>query len=313
MFNSELKERFISAFAYTDSVKTSCTVTFEKSSLVEEELGKDICAMNVEEAQRVVDTVGGVRGNNARVNIVYAYVRWCLWNKIPGAGDGALQTSRQSFTKIKQRMVSGPVHLQMCLDNIFEPEGAKTADNTYRCFCWFAFMGLSQNEAVTVTTDEVDFNDMVIRHNLQSYPIYRESLQTLKNCATMTEFVVPHYGTDVRIKPRADGKEMLRGTYGAQSIDTLRSILSNKRKDKFNQGIEVSKFTYNTLTLSGAFYRIYEKERAGITPDLAPLAAATIDNRAHSFSRQTLKYKWKQTQLVNAYLEDYYAWKQVFC
>lgn len=312
MYNSEVKERFIKGYAYTEYVHKSCVATFERSAPVEEELGKDFCAMSSKEAQLVIDRVGSLRGNNSRVNILYAYTRWCIWNKIAGASEEPLQTDKQSFSKIKQRMVSGPIHLQMCLDQIFEPEGDMTPDNLYRCFCWCAFMGITQREAQSITSKDVDFEDMVIRLGLESYPIYHESIQTFKNCSTLTEFSIPQFDRSMRHMQRADGNELLRGIRGVLSIDTLRSILAMKRKNKIDNGINVNMFTYNSLTLSGVFYRVYEKERAGITPDLSPLADATMSGKSYKFKNK-LTLRGKQNQLANAYLEDYYAWKQVFC
>ena len=312
MYNQELKERFIREFAYTDSVRKSCAKTFERAGQIEESVGADFCTMDLADARSVLDSVGSLKGNNARVNILFAYVRWCEWHKVPNVNMDILNESKQSYTKIRQKMVSGPFHLQMCLDQIFEPESAQTADNMYRCFCWFAFMGMTQRTAMSITSGEVDFDDMVIRHELRSYPIYRESLPTLRQCATMTEILIPAVDSSVRCRPRAYGDEMLRGLYGVQTINTLRATLAAKRKDKLDLGMDVSMFTYNSLTLSGAFYRIYEMERAGIAPDMSQLAAQTMDGRTYKLA-QRLTLNGKQNQLATAYLEDYYAWKQVFC
>ena len=141
MYNEELKTKFIRD--YTQSINTAnvATTIFNSFSLDEERWQADLCTKSVEELQPVIDRVMALRMRSQWVamNILKEYVRWCIANKVPDACDGMLNITMVGLDKIRKQMVSSPLHLQRCLDEVFDPEQDGTIDNIYRCYYWMAW------------------------------------------------------------------------------------------------------------------------------------------------------------------------------
>lgn len=311
MYNREIKEWFMDGYAKSQSVRESCLLTFEGIAPFEERLGKDVYKMSSDESRAIIEEVGGVRSENGRVHIIQCYVRWAVAHHIPGAKDGFLRADGVSFEKLRSKMVSGPLHLQKCLDEIFDREEDNTVHCTYRCFFWFAFMGIPEEETIKIKDDEVDLVDMVIRHELSSYPIYRESLRTIQRCIKLTEFNYFRKNTkNIYTTKRSDGRELMRGVRGVPSITNIRSTVTQKKRIQDANG-QTCDISYNTVWLSGVFYRMYEQERAGITPDFAPVVRLQMSGKEYS-QKGGHSASSRMKKLLQYYADDYQNWKNTF-
>ena len=190
MYNEEQKVRFIRE--YTGSLNTANVATTLFNALEEHEKswGADLCTRSSEELQPVVDEVTGLRTRSKwmSLTILKEYVKWCIAMQVPGACDGMLQIQTVGLDKIKHQMVSGPLHLQKYLDDIFDPESEETIDNIYRCYFWMAYGGIDEEDTVLIKNEQVDFSQMSIYYKTTNIPILREALPAFSNAVSLNSF-----------------------------------------------------------------------------------------------------------------------------
>lgn len=315
MYNEELKTKFVRG--YTNSISTAevCQTIFNAFEQYEVEWGADLCTRSAEELQPVVDNLVGFRARSKwmRLIILKDYVKWCIGMKVPGACDGMLKIETVGLEKVKHQTVASPLHLQRYLDSICEPESEETTDNIYRCFYWLAYGGVAEEDILSIKCSDVDLNNMVVRYNDTEVPIYREALPAFKNCVKLTQFVYKHPNYDKLVyKDRADGDTLVRGIRSAPSIKAMRVELSRRSKAKMDEGKTDLKLSYFRVWISGLFYRMYERERAGMPVDFSAAAAQFMEGKTYKLDRGRNTPEAKKRQLTRDYLEDYERWKLAF-
>lgn len=315
MYNEELKTKFVRG--YTNSISTAevCQTIFNAFEQYEVEWDADLCTRSAEELQPVVDNLVGFRARSKwmRLIILKDYVKWCIGMKVPGACDGMLKIETVGLEKVKHQTVASPLHLQRYLDSICEPESEETTDNIYRCFYWLAYGGVAEEDILSIKCNDVDLNNMVVRYNDTEVPIYREALPAFKNCVKLTQFVYKHPNYDKLVyKDRADGDTLVRGIRSAPSIKSMRVELSRRSKAKMDEGKTDLKLSYFRVWISGLFYRMYERERAGIPVDFSAAAAQFMEGKTYKLDRGRNTPEAKKRQLTRDYLEDYERWKLAF-
>lgn len=315
MYNEELKTKFVRG--YTNSISTAevCQTIFNAFEQYEVEWGADLCTRSTEELQPVVDSLVGFRARSKwmRLIILKDYVKWCIGMKVPGACDGMLKIETVGLEKVKHQTVASPLHLQRYLDSICEPESEETTDNIYRCFYWLAYGGVAEEDILSIKCSDVDLNNMVVRYNDTEVPIYREALPAFKNCVNLTQFVYKHPNYDKLVyKDRADGDTLVRGIRSAPSIKAMRVELSRRSKAKMDEGKTDLKLSYFRVWISGLFYRMYERERAGMPVDFSAAAAQFMEGKTYKLDRGRNTPEAKKRQLTRDYLEDYERWKLAF-
>lgn len=325
MYNQPLKERFVSEFSKTESMRTSLHVMFEAIGKHEEKYGKDFCQMNVDELNHVLSEVLGYRSNSkrARIAFLHSYSQWCVNNDIPGSCLAILDVDFDSvgLEKIRRQTVASPQHLQRYLDTVFEKEAEDTVDVVYRCFFWLAYMGLMREEdALRVDESDVDLEDMAIRFNGREYPFYREAIPSIKKCMTLKSFRFIHPRYDPIFKPRASGTALLRGFQdNSMSVQVFRSRICMKAKEKKyllenqkdDKSLDLS-LSYDRVWLSGRFFTMLENERAGMSVDFTYLAEEFMEGREYNLSSGRNLITAKRRWLTNDYKKDYERWKQAY-
>lgn len=315
MYNEELKTKFVRE--YTNSISTAevCQTIFNAFERYEVEWGADLCTRSTEELQPVVDGLVGFRARSKwmRLIILKDYVKWCIGMKVPGARDGMLKIETVGLEKVKHQTVASPLHLQRYLDSICEPESEETTDNIYRCFYWLAYGGVTEEDILSIKCSDVDLNNMVVRYNDTEVPIYREALPAFKNCVKLTQFVYKHPNyVKLVYKDRADGDTLVRGIRSAPSIKAMRVELSRRSKAKMDEGKTDLKLSYFRVWISGLFYRMYERERAGMPVDFSAAAAQFMEGKTYKLDKGRNTPEAKKRQLTRDYLEDYERWKLAF-
>lgn len=324
MYNHELKTKFIQEFTSNIGRRNAAVSMFNALQKYEEEWDSDLCTKNSDELQPVLGEIVGFRTNSKklRMTILREYVKWCVDNEVAGACDGLLQIEELGNEKLKRQMVANPRHLQRYLDVLFEHESEETVDCIYRCFYWLAYGGMKEEDVLDVTDSEVDFVEMVVRHNGIEYPIYREAIKAFRNCVELEQFRYkhPNYSADkVVFKERTFGNRLLRGMSQNQPITTLRVEMSRRQNNPSKRkGIPSTdesldlKLSYYRVQLSGIFYREYEAERAGMNVDFMGVAARFMEGKTYSLSKCRNLPGAKQRQLAAEYLEDYNRWKDAY-
>ena len=315
MYNEKLKTQFVRG--YTNSISTSevCQAIFNTFEQYEVEWGADLCTKSAEDLQPVIDNLVGFRSRSKwmRLIILKDYVKWCIGMKVPGACDGMLKIETIGLEKVKHQTVASPLHLQRYLDSICEPESEETTDNIYRCFYWLAYGGVAEEDILSIKCSDVDLDSMVVRYNDTEVPIYREALPAFKNCVKLTQFVYKHPNYDKLVyKDRADGDTLVRGIRSAPSIKSMRVELSRRSKAKMDEGKTDLKLSYFRVWISGLFYRMYERERAGMPVNFSAAAAQFMEGKTYKLDSGRNTPEAKKRQLTRDYLEDYERWKLAF-
>lgn len=324
MYNTEIKTRFITEFSTSTARRHAATVMFNTLEPYEKKWGADFCTRSKEELQPVVSELVGFRTSSKklRLTILKEYVRWCIKNQIDGACDELFSIEELGLEKLKRQMVANPQHMQRYLNCICDAESEETVGCIYRCFYWLAYGGMKEEDVLDVAESEVDLTDMVVRHNGNEYPIYREAIPAFKNCVNLREFRYKHanYAADkVVFKERASGDMLLRGISESKSIKAVRVEMSRRAKnpkfksleDESDKSLDL-KLSFYRVWLSGLFYRTYEAERAGMPADFLAAAEEFMEGKTYKLDSGRNLIGAKQRQLANDYLEDYNRWKEAY-
>ncbi len=317
MYNEELKTRFIREYTQSLSRAEACKQAFNAIQPYEENWGDDLCTRSTEELAPVIEQLVGyrVRSRWQRIIIFQKYVKWCLANHVKDACDGMLHIDSVGLSKVRTQMVSNPTQLQMYLDAICEPESEQTTDNIYRCFYWMAYSGMEEGAILKAKCSDVDFNNMVIHSGDEEFEIYREAIPAFKNAATLTEFVYkhPNYPPDKKvIRNRAPGNTLIRGIRSATSAVALRVELSRRSKKAIEHGCTDKQLSYYRVWLSGLFYRMYQREVAGIPVDFSGEASKFMEGKTYKLDTGRNTPEAKKRAVVNDYVQDYERWKVAF-
>lgn len=317
MYNEELKTRFIQEYAQSLSRAEACQQAFNAIEPYEEQWGADLCTRSTAELEPVIEQLVGfrVRSRWQRIIIFQKYVKWCMANRVNGACDGMLHIENVGLSKIRTQMVANPLQLQRYLDVICEPESEQTTDNIYRCFYWMAYSGMGEEAILNAKCSDVDFENMVIRSGGEEFVIYREAIPAFRNAATLTEFVYkhPNYPPDKKvIRNRAPGNTLIRGIRSTTTVAALRVELSRRSKKFLEDGSTDKQLSYYRAWLSGLFYRIRQRELAGIPVDFSGEASKFMEGKTYKLDTGRNTPEAKKRAVVNDYVQDYERWKAAF-
>lgn len=315
MYNEDLKIKFTHQYTESVSTRALCSAIFNAFEEHETKWDADLCTKSKDELQPIVDSIVGLRACSKwkRLIILREYVKWCIAMKVPDACDGMLNIDTIGLDKVKHQTVSSPLHLQKYLDSICEPESEKTTDNIYRCFYWLAYGGVPEEDILSIKCSDVDFANMAVCYKGTEIPIYREALPAFKNCAMLTQFAYKHPNYMKTIyRYRADGDTLVRGVRAIPSIKAMRVELSRRSKAMIDEGKTDLKLSYFRVWISGLFYRMYERERAGIPVDFSDAAAQFMEGKTYKLESGRNTPEAKKRQLARDYLEDYERWKLAF-
>lgn len=319
MYNEEIKIRFVKD--YTQSLHTAqvAYTIFNVFTPYEEEWGADLCTRSTEELQPAIDEILGLRLKSQwpALTILKEYVRWCITMKMPGACDGMLHIKVAGLDKVRKQMVSSPFHLQQYLDCVFEQESEETIDNLHRCCLWMAFAGFRIDDVVQVKSADVDFANMVIHYKETDYPLYRESLPAFHNAAELESFLYyhPNYTKPIR-RDRVESDMLMRGIKADTKIMTARATLSRRAGAAVKEGKTEQQLSFYRVWMSGLFFRMYERERAGVPVDFSEAAVEYLSSKgvyaAAPNSVDEKRLARKQYLVAREYMDDYQRWKLAF-
>lgn len=324
LYNAELKERFMSERATTKVSRSLFVNVFEYVAPFEREYDADICTWDEDRLRPVLEKLVGFRsysGKN-RENLLKRYIKWCFSVGVPNASSSIFGVNVDGLNRVREMLVSGPEHLQRCLNVFLTPESDKTADNILRGYCWLAFSGMNDDEIIEVRKSDVDLQNLCVHSNGREFPLYRESLPCIRNLRDLPSFKYFHEGyTDEFVwRFRPEGDKLLRGIRTAEpSLYNIRSRLSNKSSEAFNAGKTDIKISYFRVWLSGEFYRMYQNERMGEQVDFTYLAKRAMlahEARGKSYKLESENNKRtpesKLREIARNYQDDYARWKIVY-
>lgn len=322
MYNEELKKRFISYHTKSGRMEKFCISIFNKVAKYEEQWNADVCSVKGEDLQKMInDITGGLRSRSQLTSMVVlrAYANYCIREGVPHSCDGLLRIDAESIGlgTLRFRRVSFPITLQNYLDEICSPESLKATDSIYRCFYWLAYMGMKEQDILSLKTSDVNFEKLIVEYNGKTYDIYKEAIPALKNCVELTSFYFNHPCYKVNSwKDRAQGDSLLRGIKGVLSQTHFRTSLAKATFD-YTKSPPVKKtkmqLSYHRVWISGVFYRMYEQEISGREVNFEAIAAEFMEGKVYNFEKSGGKnYGIRKREIARDFFEDYQRWKLAF-
>lgn len=334
MYNEEQKRNFIKSYTSSQSTAKKIEQIFSWFVPYEEKWGMDLAEQSASELQPVVNNVSGVRTKSTEtvLYILKDYVKWCLNNGYK-ASNGMFGVRTVATEKIREQMVSSPLHLKKILDGdeelnkdgkevrryCFDKVEMETVDITYRVFIWMAFAGLRDKDAVRVTSDCVDLKRLKINFEGKTYELYKECIDDFDAACNLKDFMFCHGNYTTR-RQRAAGDTITRGFRSPiADIGTLRPLINKRFANRVAEKEEEkqkSVLSYNRIYLSGVFYRAFEKERAGFpisfSEEISFLMQKKEQEGEQYTTTKTRTLKSIANNLEREYLEDYEKWKCAF-
>ena len=278
MLYEERRARFIEETYEKDSVRKAAASVFNSLAPFERKWDADICTVSKEDASAAMESALGVRsvGKYSCIRVFRDYIAWCVRNDIPGATLDAIDIKPEPVGKIKTRTVRSPLHLQQFLNAVFLPEEEQTIDNAFRCMYWLAYGGLPDTEIENVQTSDVDFSNLIVRTGNYEIPIYREALPAFHNCKELDTFVILHSRYTGAVQ-RVPGTQLLRGVRSSASLKYYTIEGARKISAAHKEGKTDIRLSYSNAYLSGIFYRLYERELAGMELNFSAVAQEVME------------------------------------
>ena len=112
-------------------------------------------------------------------------------------------------------------------------------------------------------------------------------------------------------RDRVSGDTLMRGIRAVKKTATLRSILSKKSAKAIEDGLTQQQLSFYRVWMSGLFYRMYDRERAGIPVDFSEAATDFVADRTYVLNGR-IKLEHKQNRIEKNYMEEYQRWKLAF-
>lgn len=320
MYNESQKQLFLTDYTDSQSRRNACISVFNLVEPFEDQLGADICTFDLESLKPAVSACMKVSRQitaKSRLNILRKYVAWCSKNGVKGVTDAIFQYNNDPPAEQMRRVtVVNPTELNRYLDSICRPSDVQSSDESLRCAVWLAFGGMMLPEIVKVSTDDVDLSRLSVTFNGVTYEVCREGMQSLRNCATLGAFKNPSgaYKTETDSwLMRAPGTQLVRGTRGEYTAKTLGGRLrTNRCKASDPPDKDLS---FRRIWLSGAFYRAYELEMAGVKPDFRMEAMFLYEHDTERPKPDDIS-SWAGreyvTRTARSMVLDYVRWKKTF-
>lgn len=265
MFNEKLKERFLEDAIHNNNRKNNFIALFKFTEQFEIKENKDLNALNPVQLQEVINALPGntLFNSENKVSMIKVYCEWCLNNKIIEEltwRKGSLNLNR--INVIKETTIKSPMHLQKCLDEVFDPEEDDTNEIVFRCYLWLAYIGLSETDAINVASDNVDLNNRTISINKKDFYIYEQAVCSIKKCIELDEFMINHPNYIGAKKTRCSGNKLLRTSGKSEPSLRIREELSRKFKKYSEENNSQIRLSYNRVVSYGVFYRMLQQEIA---------------------------------------------------
>jgi len=158
---------------------------------------------------------------------------------------------------------------------------------------------------------------MTVQHAGERYPIYREAASAFWNAKMLTGFLYRRKKTsEGALRMRVESDTLLRGFKAESGLDSLLPIVNKHQKEAVAAGRTEMQITYSRAMLSGLFYRMYERERAGLAADFSAAAEKAIQEKAAKKAAAGKDVLTNQRILINRTRreneKDYRRWKRAF-
>ncbi len=333
MYNEHLKQQFLETISQ-DSTRKFLRWIFCALEKQETMLDRDVSQMSQEVLQSTINSISGMRRKNTE-SMIYNLKRYIDWLKKQGFpySDAIDLIEVDTSAKIRERMVDSPSSLAKILDEVFDSSKLRTIDCTYRVCLWLAFAGLRPSAAIGVTEKNIDLkNRKILLAGFEPLEIYQEALLDFFYACDTEEFIEYKYRpSSLQVveyhRSRAQGDSILRGKESKKPLDvyiatTVSQTIAKKfaaaderHKDDippYSRSLELS---YDRVYMSGVFYLMLQRERAGLVVDFENRAQAEYEEKELQGKYKSDKKGAKRKTIRRKALEyekDYKLWKSAF-
>jgi len=305
MFNGEQKEAFL--VSYPKNNREEALGLLRLFSPYEETWGGDLVLQPIDRLQPAFDTiVKSIAAKKAKtlLAVLKSYREWYLSNNtVKGVCAGVLLLKMDTLEKLRYSMVASPMNLKLILDEEFDAPEKETVDCVYRTMLWLAFIGVPYNTAPLIEVDEIDFYSMVIRHGEQEYIIPAEGIKELRKLCELDAFWVLRKNSEWKKQcRRAEGKQLLRGLGENPIVAEKISVALSRRQLKTRWSLG-----YESVLLSGLFYKKFELERLGsevsFEEEIEHRLSMAESKSTPASNPRTIRWRYR---------EKYKQWKMIF-
>ncbi len=311
MYNEERKIRFIRDITNSKASAESFSSLFIRSAPYEEQYDIDVCQFSKEQLGNIINGSGiRITTNRWRLIGLRQYNKWCEENGYEVNKD-IYEFSDFDTDELKHNMVVNPSHLGRVLNCIFDRPEEETVDLVYHCYYWFLFGGATEEEAVSVLTEDINYSTMTVKGKEHDIYLYREGMLAVSKCAELDSFKYKNPNYDTIVRKRLPGTSLMRGYRGVNSSQTIKAAVSKKNSEAVKQGLTDVSLSTKKVRLSGLFYRKYELEMSGIPVNFFDLAEENIRNNNYVYTASHTR-GMKRSLLNKQYTEDYNRWKMAF-
>ena len=290
---------------------------FRDTAPLETAAGRDICTFSGAEEDAVWKAVMGTmlrsRSRELAAKVMSKYYKWCVETDVPGAVEHEPVKQEVIDAVNADLLIFSPAHLQSILDKIFDPEADGTVDNTYRCFYWMAYAGLSTESIMMLKPEHFDLKSFLVSVNGEHGILYRQAILCIENCISIPQFLYEHplYANQV-MKDRIPGDYVLRGIRGTYD-DPARYYKSLSITLSRRVNASGTNLSYHSCYYGGLFYRIHEQELCyGTRPDLKSIAVDTPAGKriADTAAEYRTSVHERLYQISSKIEKDYQLWKK---
>lgn len=313
MYNEEVKQRYLGSLSKVSAVKMATSV-FKTTEPFEEELNKDVCFFDDTEIKAILADMsvmgGGTTNKGPRIQALQNYVKWRAESGVKGVNLNILETKGDPTTKIRERMVKSPEHLEAVLNALFRPVLAKTVDVVYRSALWLCYAGLSRNDFENVKVSGIDLKNKTVTVGEDTYTLYDQSLDAMELCIGLEEFAMMHSFYNGKDKRFIQEDTLLRCSTGILTPKTLSTMINRRLTMQDRLGISIPRIKIETVIESGLFYRAYQDSLRGIDVDFINVARKDMEGKEYSTTYRTM-----ERQIIDRsrkYKAEYDRWVEVF-
>ncbi len=272
MFNTELKEKYLAKFVQ-GPMHTQVRRLFERTSDIENRLGKDIAEFQLEELEGFFTAIDFAEPNYIRTTIgdLSSYADWyCAQQNLPDHHIREYKVDMFPYAeKLAPTIIKTPEELLRSIAAVYHVE---TAQPVIPALC-MAWLGVDLDDAIRLPTECVDVkagkiysaNGSVIASDMPE--CVRKLLQeysTVKTSERTKNQTYPVYADDLGffIKRMVDKDSKKVGQpISGKSMRAWITIFN----DKLHEQLPDSKtLNYTNVQRSGNFYRLHQLDQAGV-------------------------------------------------
>lgn len=263
MYNEELKRRFIQECCDNKSTANRAARLFSRAEKFETIWERDICTVPEDMLSDALQAITSARlgTQTADMSVLKKYARWCIDNSVPDACKGLLKNQDIGYDKLRSTMVESPKQLQDYMDKAFPPISDCRADNLCRGLFWLAYMGFEDHEAAEISVEHIDLKNASIYYNDRVFRIYDEAIPAIRYLCSANSFFYDYKKYESVIE-RAAGTQILRGVRSGTGVntDSIGRLAARRISAASEASGEKIVLRYNSLRLSGIFYKMLEEE-----------------------------------------------------